>query len=193
MTTLLPARGVAPPGSLSPSPGTLLVPRVSGPGEQVAPRGAECRWAKWIAQLAFRSGCEPVPNPSDRDLHQRFVCVHVCVCTCSGSLGLPGTCSRQAPSLWAHETQSVVYGGGGQGSPGSTPCAYCPSGHQTMEGLLPGDLVCAGHGDKLLAQQDAVPRLYCAGSPDGHGALSRLNLRAQVPTEFPDDVFAAGH
>lgn len=59
--------------------------------------------------------------------------------------------------------------------------------------MLPGDLVRAGHGDKLLAQQDAVPRLHRAGAPNGHSPLPGLNLRAQVSTEFPDDMFAAGH
>lgn len=74
------------------------------------------------------------------------------------------------------------------------PCARCRSlGLPEGEGRLPGDLVCAGHGDELLTQQDAIPGLHGARAPDRHGPLPGLNLRAQVPSELPDYVFAAGH
>lgn len=76
----------------------------------------------------------------------------------------------------------------------SAPCARCHSLKLLEgEGRLPGDLVCAGHGDELLTQQDAIPGLHRAGAPDRHGPLPGLNLRAQMPAELPDDVFAAGH
>ena len=56
----------------------------------------------------------------------------------------------------------------------------------------PGDLVRAGHGDQLLAQQDAVPRLHRAWAPHWHRPFSGLDLRAQVPPELPGQVLAAG-
>lgn len=68
-----------------------------------------------------------------------------------------------------------------------------PPGRRRARGLLPGDLVRAGHGDELLTQQDAVPRLYRARAPDGDGPFPRLDLRAQVPAELPDDVLPAVH
>lgn len=58
---------------------------------------------------------------------------------------------------------------------------------------VPGDLVRAGHGDQLLAQQDAVPRLHRAWAPHWHRPFSGLDLRAQVPPELPGQVLAAGH
>lgn len=66
-------------------------------------------------------------------------------------------------------------------------------GRGQLIGLLPGNLVCARHGDQLLPQQDAVPCLDCAGPPYGDRPFPRLNLGAQVPSEFPDEVFAAVH
>lgn len=60
-------------------------------------------------------------------------------------------------------------------------------------GLLPGNLVCAGHGDQLLPQQDAIPRLDCTGTSDRDCPFPRLNLGAQVASELPDNVFAAVH
>lgn len=59
--------------------------------------------------------------------------------------------------------------------------------------LLPGDLVCAGHRDQLLPQQDAVPGLHCDGAPHRDRPFPRFDLGAQVPAELPDDVFAAVH
>lgn len=64
---------------------------------------------------------------------------------------------------------------------------------QRTEGPLPGDLVRAGHGDQLLAQQDAVPRLHRAWATYGHCPLPGLDLRAQVPPELPSQVLAAAH
>lgn len=58
---------------------------------------------------------------------------------------------------------------------------------------IPGDFVCAGHGDELLSQQDAVPRLRCVVTPDRNGPFSRLNLCAEMPTVLPHYVLAAVH
>lgn len=85
--------------------------------------------------------------------------------------------------------------------PPQMPSPFCPHSArqaaatwvEVSKGLLPGDLVRAGHGDELLTQQDTVPRLYRAGAPDGDGPFPRLDLRAQVPAELPDHVLAAGH
>lgn len=60
-------------------------------------------------------------------------------------------------------------------------------------GTVPGDFVCAGHGDELLSQQHAVPRLRCVVAPDGYGSFSRLDLCSEVPSVFSHYVLAAVH
>jgi len=58
---------------------------------------------------------------------------------------------------------------------------------------VPGNFVCTGHGDELLSQQHAVPRLSCIMTPDGNGSFSRLNLCSEVPAVFSHYVLAAVH
>lgn len=58
---------------------------------------------------------------------------------------------------------------------------------------VPGNFVCAGHGDELLPQQDAVPGLRCVVTPHRNGPFPRLDLCPQVPTVFPHYVLAAVH
>jgi len=57
----------------------------------------------------------------------------------------------------------------------------------------PGDLVGAGHGDELLALQDAVPRLDGAPTSHRHRPLARLDFGPQVAAVLSHEVSAAVH